>query len=218
MWLFVRRSIEMRAKTWHESTNFSSCANFSFSFRFYSTSIERDYNTQCVRATCQSQYVMGAIMYPHTSCYLYFFPLFSMVSTDFLATKPLQWPQVMLLHFVRHEFTLISYILNMFVGINYANLFKPTKCKNMKWPNINAKNPASLLCMVFQSRIIFISFSFTIKSNDSFSFCVCGLCHRGSTNNCSTEEKRKKNRTLAAFFRIYRQQYQSTDITIDCVL
>lgn len=116
---------DARAKTWHESTNFSSCANFSFSFRFYSTSIERDYNTHththtiCSRHFANLSMYMGAIMYPHTSCYRIFFLWFRLIS----------WrPNLCNDHksccytLCAIEFSLIVYILNICSsGINYAN-------------------------------------------------------------------------------------------------
>lgn len=64
-------------------------------------------------------------------------------------------------------------------------------------------------------KIIFISFSFTIWSNVSFPFLrrrtrLASLFGAEKNNN----RKNKQHSQL----RIYRQQYQSTDITIDCVL
>lgn len=149
---------DARAKTWHESTNFSSCANFSFTFRFYSASIERDYNTHThthnmLTPLCQSQYVYGR---NNVSAHLMLPYFFFMVSTDFLTTKPLQWPQVMLLHFVRHriqsncihiEHMFVGYKLRKFLGLQNAKL----EHEMAKHWCLNAKNWVPLLCMVFQS-------------------------------------------------------------------
>lgn len=107
----------------------------------------------------------------------------------------------MLLHFVCREFSSISYISNMFVGINYANLLVYKMYNsNMKWSNMSAKNPASLLYMAFQSHFEKYLSHFHLQSNRMIRslFCLWLVSTALNQQLLPRREKRKKNRTHCA--------------------